>query len=55
MKKDSLYLDTSVPSAYYDARVKGRMEATQRFWYEVLPSYHPYISEIRGITCIWSK
>ena len=46
MKKESLYLDTSVPSAYYDDRAKERMEATIKFWKEVLSSYKTYVSEI---------
>ena len=46
MKKESLYLDTSVPSAYYDDRAKERMEATIKFWKEVLPHYKTYVSEI---------
>jgi len=46
MKKESLYLDTSVPSAYYDERAKERMEATIKFWKEVLPHYRTYVSEI---------
>ncbi len=46
MKKETLYLDTSVPSAYYDERVKERQEATIKFWKEVLPNYKVYISEI---------
>ena len=46
MKKETLYLDTSVPSAYYDERAKDRKEATLRFWKEVLPNYQGYISEI---------
>jgi len=45
MKRESLYLDTSVPSAYYDERAKERNEATIRFWKEVLPDYKVYISE----------
>ena len=46
MKKETLYLDTSVPSAYYDERAKERQEATIKFWKEVLPTYKVYISEI---------
>lgn len=46
MKKESLYLNTSVPSAYYDARAKERMETTIKFWKEVLPQYATYVSEI---------
>jgi predicted nucleic acid-binding protein len=46
MKKESLYLDTSVPSAYYDKRAKERKDATIKFWKEVLPHYEVYVSEI---------
>ena len=46
MKKESLYLDTSVPSAYYDERVKERQESTIKFWKDVLPNYKVYVSEI---------
>jgi len=46
MKKESLYLDTSVPSAYYDKRAKERKDATIKFWKEVLPHYQVYVSEI---------
>lgn len=48
MKKETLYLDTSVPSAYYDERAKERQDATIKFWKEVLPNYQGYISEIRN-------
>lgn len=46
MKKETLYLDTSVPSAYYDDRVKERQKATVRFWRETLRNYRPCVSEI---------
>ena len=46
MKRDSLYLDTSVPSAYFDERTKERREATIKFWNTVIPDYHVHISEI---------
>ncbi len=46
MKKVTLYLDTSVPSAYYDERAKDRQDATIKFWEDVLPNYKVYISEI---------
>lgn len=46
MKKETLYLDTSFPSAYYDKRAKERQEATIKFWEEVLPNYQCYVSEI---------
>ena len=46
MKRETLYLDTSVPSAYYDERVKDRQDATIKFWKDVLPNYKVYISEV---------
>lgn len=44
-KKESLYLDTSVVSAYYDRRAQERREATVKFWKEILPKYQVCISE----------
>ena len=46
MRKETLYLDTSVISAYYDDRMKERQEITIKFWEETLPNYQVYISEI---------
>jgi predicted nucleic acid-binding protein len=46
LKKESLYLDTSVPSAYFDNRTPERQEATIEFWNKVLPGYNVYLSEI---------
>ncbi len=46
MKKESLYLDTSVPSAYYDKRAKERQDATIKFWEKVLPNYNVHVSEL---------
>lgn len=46
MKRETLYFDTSVMSAYYDERAKERQEATIKFWENVLPNYKVYISEI---------
>ena len=45
MKKESLYLDTSVISAYYDLRDLAIYELTQTFW-QSLPLYDVYVSEI---------
>jgi predicted nucleic acid-binding protein len=44
--QESLYLDTSVPSAYYDHRAKERQEATVAFWKNVIPKYRVFVSEI---------
>ena len=46
MKKETLYLDTSVVSAYYDARAKERQAATINFWGNIAPNYKVFISEI---------
>ena len=46
MKKETLYLDTSVISAYYDERTKERQEATGKFWETILPKYKVFISEV---------
>jgi hypothetical protein len=46
MKKETLYLDTSVISAYYDARAKERRDATINFWQNVAHNYKVFISEI---------
>lgn len=46
MKKETLYLDTSVPSAYYDERVKWRLEHTRQWWEDELPKYDVFISEV---------
>ena len=48
MKKESLYLDTSVPSAYYDERKPERQRLTWEFW-EKLGDYEVYISEMTEI------
>ncbi len=41
-----LYLDTSVPSAYYNDRHRERQLVTQHIWHEKLPNYHLVISNI---------
>ncbi len=42
MKKESLYLDTSVSSAYYDEREMWRLEYTREWWRNEIPkSYFP--------------
>lgn len=44
MRKESIYLDSSVPSAYFDTRVPWRMEYTRQWWHEELPQYTVFIS-----------
>ncbi len=41
-----LYLDTSVPSAYYNERLRDRQLLTQQVWHGKLPNYHVVISNI---------
>jgi len=44
--KEVVYLDTSVPSAYYDKRVSWRMEYTQEWWKNEIHKFDIYISPI---------
>jgi len=46
MKKEKIYLDTSVPSAYYDDRIPYQRDLTRRFWEEELGKYQVYASDI---------
>ena len=46
MKKETLYLDTSVISAYFDKRAKERQEVTIKFWKKILPNYQAHISVV---------
>jgi len=41
-----LYLDTSIPSAYYNDRQPERQLFTQRLWHDKLPNHHLVISNI---------
>lgn len=42
-----IYLDTSIPSTYFDERTPERQKATQEFWDKVLLDGHTlYISEV---------
>ncbi len=43
--KPTIYLDTSVPSAYFDDRAPERQKQTREFW-KKLPKYDPFISDI---------
>lgn len=46
MKKAKVYLDTTVPSAYYDERASDRKRHTRVFWDERLPDFKPMISDV---------
>lgn len=41
-----IYLDTSVPSTYFDARTPDRKEATQQMWEHAISNDQLYISEL---------
>ncbi len=45
MLKSKIYLDTSVPSAYFDERTPERQQLTQEFWSKQLPEFEALISE----------
>lgn len=45
MVKPKLYLDTSVPSAYFDERAPDRQQLTRQFWAEQLSGYEGVISQ----------
>ena len=46
MKKEKIYLDTSVISAYFDGRLKQRQEDTGVFFKTTVLHYEIYVSEI---------
>ena len=46
MPKAKVYLDTTVPSAYFDARALERQELTREFWAERLPNFEVMISGV---------
>jgi len=46
MKKPKVYLDTTVPSAYFDDRAPDREQLTRAFWLDRLPDFDPVISNI---------
>jgi hypothetical protein len=46
MVKPSLYLDTTIPSAYLDERAPDRQRLTQRFWSERLSDFRSVISVV---------
>ena len=46
MKKQKVYLDTTVPSAFFDARAPDRAQLTKTFWLDRLPDFDPVISKI---------
>jgi hypothetical protein len=41
-----VYLDTTVPSAYFDDRAEYRRQLTVQFWTDRLPDFEPVISPL---------
>lgn len=48
--RNSIYLDTSVPSAYFDERNPARQESTIAFWAEAARDYDLVYRRIRSRT-----
>ena len=46
MIRARVYLDTTVPSAYFDDRAPDRQRLTQQFWLSRLPDFEPVLSTI---------
>ncbi len=46
MESMRIYLDTSVPSTYFDARTPERQEATQKFWLKAIAEDELFISDM---------
>jgi len=44
--KETIYLDTTVPSAYFDCREQEKMKSAQTVWKIMMDKYEVYISEI---------
>ncbi|MBU2436472.1 MAG: type II toxin-antitoxin system VapC family toxin [Candidatus Omnitrophica bacterium] len=46
MKRETIYIDTSIPSAYFDLREPEKMAITRQFWKDVGQRYKLYLSNI---------
>jgi hypothetical protein len=46
MEREGVYVDTTVPSAYFDDRAPDRQRATQEFWSSRLPEFSGRISQL---------
>lgn len=46
MQKERVYLDTTVPSAYFDDRAPDRQRRTKEFWSTRLPGFVSSVSEV---------
>ncbi len=46
MTKEKVYLDTTVPSVYYDTRTPERQRLTVQFWHDSLSEFQGVVSSI---------
>lgn len=46
MAKQSVYLDSTIPSAYYDSRTPERQGQTLQFWNDRLPDFAAVVSSV---------
>jgi len=46
MTRERAYLDTTVPSAYFDETAPDRQRMTQTFWRQRLPELEPIVSDL---------
>ncbi|MFH1288600.1 MAG: type II toxin-antitoxin system VapC family toxin [bacterium] len=46
MKRETIYIDTSIPSAYFDLREPEKMAVTRQFWRDANDKYRLYLSNI---------
>ena len=46
MEKEGVYLDTTVPSAYFDERAPDRQRLTKEFWSSRLSDLSPSVSDL---------
>jgi len=44
--REKIYLDTTVPSIYYDYRTPDRQKLTKEFWHEKLSDFEIFIYEL---------
>jgi len=46
METETVYIDTTVPSAYFDERTPDRQRLTRQFWTERLPGLSAFVSDV---------
>lgn len=46
VNKETIYIDTSIPSAYFDLREPEKMAITRQFWKDASDKYRLYLSNV---------